>query len=264
MIWKTLNELINKPKKNTNVSKTFVEACSTNAINNPKEIADKFNEYFINIGPNLANKIKCNENDNFQNYLIGNYESMFLNPITEFELEKEIQNMNSNKCSGYDCINTKVIQLSAKEISMPLTHIFNLTFLTGVIPDDLKIALVTPIFKGNDEQKFQNYRPISVLTCFSKLLEKHMAKRLNSFIITNNILTKHQYGFRKNRSTELAIIDFVDKITKAIDEGKTQSAFFFVGDCLPLCFAQQLTNHKSRWVYKDLIKSSQVTLTLDM
>jgi retron-type reverse transcriptase len=84
----------------------------------------------------------------------------------------------------------------------------------------LKIALVTPIFKGNERNRFENYRPISVLNYFSKLLEKLMAARLTKFIEKNNVLSKHQYGFRKNRSTELAVLDFTDKITKAIDEGK--------------------------------------------
>lgn len=83
---------------------------------------------FINIGPNLANKIKCNENDSFEKYLNGNYQSsMFLDPITEYELEKELENMKPNKSSGYDGINTKIIKLSAKEISKPLTsNIYNL------------------------------------------------------------------------------------------------------------------------------------------
>jgi sarcosine oxidase/L-pipecolate oxidase len=98
--------------------------------------------------------------------------------------------------------------------------VFNLTFLTGTIPDDLKIALVTPIFKANEKNEFKNYRPISVLTCFSKLLEKLMYKRLIHHIEKINILTQRQYGFRENSSTELAIIELVDRITKAIDKGE--------------------------------------------
>ena len=116
-------------------------------------------------------------------------------------------------------IHTNIAKLSVKEISKPLTHIFNLTFSTGIIPDNLNVAMITPIFKGNDAMNFENYRPISDLVCFSKLLERLMINRLSKFIDKNKILSKHQYGFRKNRSTEHAIIDFVDKITKAIDEG---------------------------------------------
>jgi hypothetical protein len=111
-------------------------------------------------------------------------------------------NTNSNKSCGYDGISTNVLKRIAKEISKPLTYIFNLTFSNGIIPDKLKIALVTPIFKGNERNRFENYRPISVLNYFSKLLEKLMAARLTKFIEKNNVLSKHQYGFRKKRSTE--------------------------------------------------------------
>jgi hypothetical protein len=117
--------------------------------------------------------------------------------------------LNSKKSPGYDGISSQVIKAIGTEISEPLSHIFNLTFLSGTIPDDLKIALVTPIFKANENNEFKNYRPISVLTCFSKLLEKLMYKRLISHIEKNKILTQNQYGFRENRSTELAIIELV-------------------------------------------------------
>jgi sarcosine oxidase/L-pipecolate oxidase len=165
--------------------------------------------------------------------------SLFLNAITENELEIELENMKSNKSSGYDSINAKIIKIIAKEISKPLTHIFNLSFSYGIIPDNLKVELITSIFKCNEDNKFENYRPISVLTCFSKLLEKLVVKRLKQFIDKNNILSKHQYGFRQNRSTEHAIIDFVDKITTAIDQGK-----FSVGIFLDLSKAFETINHK--------------------
>ena len=134
--------------------------------------------------------------------------------------------MNAKKSPAYDGISSQVIKAIATEISEPLSHIFNLTFFPGTIPDDLKIALVTPIFKANENNEFKNYRPISVLTCFSKLLEKLMYKRLINHIEKNNILTQHQYGFRENRSTELAIIELVDRVTKAIDRGEYTIGIF--------------------------------------
>ncbi len=152
-----MNYLI-KPTKNNKLTKTFVESNSSNIIEDPEEIANKFNDYFINIGPNLAKKIKCNDNDAFEKYLNGSYQSsLFLNAITENELEIELENMKTNKSSGYDGINAKIIKIIAKEISKPLTHIFNLSFSSGIIPDNLKVALITPIFKSNEDNKFENY-----------------------------------------------------------------------------------------------------------
>ncbi len=226
-----LNELLNKLSKNIKLSKTFVESCSSNIIEDLNEIASKFNDYFINIGPTLANRIKHNENESFEKYLSVSYQSnFFLNAITEheleLELELELENMKLNKSSGYDGINAGITKITAKDISKPLTHIFNLSFSSGIIPDNLKVALVTPILKGNEENRFENYRPISVLTCFSKLLEKLMVKRLINFIDKNKVLSKHQYGFRYNRSTELVVLDFVDKIAKAIEERKFTVGIF--------------------------------------
>ena len=122
-----------------------------------------------------------------------------------------------------------------------------ISFLSGIIPDKLKIAVVTPVFKTNEANKFENYRPISVLSCFSKLLEKIMYKRLIKFIDKNKILSKHQYGFRKNRSTdpgnevatEHALIELIDGITKAIDQGK-----YTIGIFLDLSKAFDTINHK--------------------
>jgi hypothetical protein len=90
----------------------------------------------------------------------GNYRNgMFLAPITENELENEIKSMDSSKSPGYDNISNKILKLTAKEISKPLTHIFNLTFQNGVIPEKLKLAIVTPIFKAGENNKYENYRP---------------------------------------------------------------------------------------------------------
>jgi hypothetical protein len=125
---------------------------SNDTINDPKTIANKFNEYFINIGPNLAKNIKNNSDTNFEKFLIGNYQnSMFLAPITENELENEIRSMDSSKSPGYNNISNKILKLTAKEISKPLTHIFNLTFQNGVIPEKLKLPIVTPIFKAGEK-----------------------------------------------------------------------------------------------------------------
>ena len=111
MVWRTINELLNKPKKNTKLSQSFVETCSSNIIDDPQKIANHFNNYFTNVGLNLANKIKQNNNNSFVNYLKGSYQSnFFLNPVTENELEVELKKMKSNKSCGYDGISTNIAE----------------------------------------------------------------------------------------------------------------------------------------------------------
>ena len=240
LLWIPLNEIMNKrTRKNNLLPKKFAGNNSEEMITNPHEIADKFNEYFINVGPGIAKKLP-NSDRTFNEYLFNKCKnSFFIEPVTKFDVEAEIKNLNSQKSPGYDGISIKIIKTVANEISEPLSHVFNLTFLSGTIPDSLKIALVTPIFKDNETNEFKNYRPISVITCFSKILEKLMYRRLIKFIEKNKILTKHQYGFRENRSTELAIIELTDRITKAIDKGEYTYGIF-----LDLSKAFDTINHK--------------------
>ena len=152
----------------------------------------------MKIGPQLAKKIPKNDNITYERYLNGNYvESMFIEPVTEYELQIEINNLSETKSAGHDDISAKMIKIISEEIIKPLTYIYNLSFETGKIPNFLKIALVTPIFKAKENNLFENYRPISVLTCFSKLLEKLMHKRLINYVEKHRILSEHQFGFRK-------------------------------------------------------------------
>ena len=102
----------------------------------------------------------------------------------------------------------------------PLTYLVNSSIEQGIFPSELKIAKVFPIFKAGDEQLITNYRPISVLNFFSKILEKVVANYIVDFLESNNILYEHQYGFRKGHSTNHAVITLVERVAKALDTGK--------------------------------------------
>lgn len=77
--------------------------------------------------------------------------------------------------------------------------------MSGLVPDGIKIAKVIPLFKAGDRQLQTNYRPISILPCFSKIYEKVVYKRMMSYILNFNILNKNQYGFRNKHSTIMAV-----------------------------------------------------------
>ena len=179
---------------------------------NSKEIANKFNDYFVNVGPKLASKIRKSKMS-YTKFLTKRYiNSFFIDPVTEKEVEGEISKLKVDKSCGYDEIPAKIVRNIPSFITKPLTHIFNQSLLSGVIPEQLKIALVTPAFKANDRELSSNYRMISVLPCFSKILEKLMYKRIMKYLDKQNIPFHSQYGLRKNHSTNLATLDLVTEL----------------------------------------------------
>ena len=111
--------------------------------------------------------------NSFSSYLGSNVtESFFITPVTEAEIERELVKLNPNKSCGFDDIHPKVIREIAHLIKQPLKIIYNNSLTTGIIPDQLKVSLMTPIYKSDDETLFPNCRPVAVLPCFSKILEK--------------------------------------------------------------------------------------------
>ena len=134
--------------------------------------------------------------------------------------------MSSYCPTGHDEIPVKLVKEISKHIVKSLTNIYNQSLLTGVIPDDLKIALVTPMYKANSKEEFSNYRPISVLPCISRILEKIMYKRVLKYLEKDNMFFQSQYGFRKKHLTNLATMELTTKILQSIDAKNTQLEYF--------------------------------------
>ena len=112
-------------------------------------------------------------------------------------------------------ISLSIIKRSICSVSSPLTHLVNLSITDGIVSDELKIARVIPIFKSGDKALFSNYTPISVLPCFSEFLKRIIYNRIINYLNDSDVLCDNQYGFRKNRSPSLALIDLCDKISSA-------------------------------------------------
>ena len=113
----------------------------------------------------------------------------------------------------------KLLKNIKYEIAIPLTIAINHSMEMGMVPKSLKVAKIIPIYKSKDKLVLSNYRPISLLSSFSKMLEKVLHKRLYRHMLS--LFTSKQYGFRKSRSTSHAVIDFVLRTTQALDERET-------------------------------------------
>ena len=218
-MWKQLGYLLNtknSKSKRSSVNKLIIDG---KTVSNDKEIANALNSYFLNVGPNLANKVN-HSSASHKDYLLNpTTDTVFLTPTDSIEISKEISSLK-NKKSGIDIFKTSLIKFMKDEIIEALVIIFNKSFSEGQFPNMLKIAKVIPVFKGGESTDPNNYRPISLLSIFDKLLEKVMYKRISCFLSKHKILYKFQFGFRKNHATTHALIDVMDYIYKSLDEGK--------------------------------------------
>ena len=200
MTWQIMKELTGKTKHNScNLPKMLSKDGRT--IYNANEIADEFNNLFTNVGPNLAEKIPQSDKS-FKEYLSQSDILMENDELSFEEFEIAFNSLKRNKASGIDGLNCNTIIDNYNEIKLPLFNIYQSSIKEGIFPDKLKIAKVTPIFKAGDAASLGNYRPISVLPVFSKILERIMYNRVYSFLSKNNLLFSRQFGFQKGTSTE--------------------------------------------------------------
>ena len=138
----------------------------------------------------------------------------------------EIIKSLENKSTGPSSIPLKMLSVIPDLIILPLAYIINMSFLTGEYPDMLKIVKVIPIHKGGSTQDINNYRPISLLSIFDKIIEKLVHKRLYNFLLEHNILYQSQFGFRKNNTTVYALAQITGMIKVSIDNGKFGCGIF--------------------------------------
>ena len=212
--WKILNEVMGKKKTNLQRNEKIIE--NNTEITNPQDIANSFNSYFVNLGPELASKIESNDT-HFKQFLPAPLQnSFFFNPTNAYEIIKVTLSLNSSKSYSHDEISTSLLKQIISTIALPLSYIFNLSFSSGIFPNSLKIAKVIPVHKKDDPLKVSNYRPISILPSISKVIERLVYNRLYTFLTLHNLLNPNQYGFRKNHSTDLALIHLYDKITNSM------------------------------------------------
>jgi len=211
--WKHINSLIKK-HSNQNIPKYFTH--HGKLLKNPHEIANAFNDYYINIGHSIANTISQPTTQSNTLPIVNQAQSLYLTPTTEVEVIQIIEKLKPKTSCGHDNVSAKLMKLTSLAIITPLTHLMNLSLQNGIVPDQMKCAKVLPIFKSGECDKIKNYRPISLLPSFSKVLEKIVHKRLFQFLTNNNLLFASQYGFRKYYSTELGILEFQNRIISHI------------------------------------------------
>ena len=196
MLWTGIKAIINiKRNKFYNISHLTQNG---KRIDNPKDFAQVFNQYLTNIAAKIDENIPRTRKSPFDYLGKMNEPTFFLSPIDSAEVESIISNLKKGNSVGPYSIPGDLLKVLNELISPLLVMLINESFSTGIFPDKLKIANVIALHKKGATDDPGNYRPISLLSVFSKIFEKIMHKRLYNFLEVNDILHPLQFGFRKN------------------------------------------------------------------
>ena len=190
-------------------------------------IADNFNRFFASIGEmNKTNTVE-HMDSSYTDYLTNQIDSNFAFRLIDNRYTlKIIKDIKMSLSNGHDGISPELLKLVNDDISSCITLIINQSLTSGIFPDKLKIAKVTPVHKTCDKKHINNYRTISVLPVISKVFETVIFDQLTEYFTNNNLFNSQQYGFRKNESTELAALELIDRLLTQLKDFKIPVNFY--------------------------------------
>ena len=224
-IWQGINDIINVK------SRSFVSPTSINSngkiITDPTQISNEFVEHYTSVADKILDERTYNGNGNFKGFLPQpTPDSIVMYPCDVPEVCAVINKFNIHKGTGPNSIPPLFLQHMLSELAVPLSTIANICFATGIHPDKLKIAKITPIYKKGSKLLTCNYRPISLLSNINKLFEKLVFSRVFTFLNNHNTFYKHQYGFRPKHSTNHTLINITETIRDALDKSNFACGVF--------------------------------------
>ena len=222
--WKTINTILNRNRKVNNFPDHII--CKSGKLENLQDIVNEFNDYFCNIGKELAQKIP-NSRRTYNQFLNKQITSNFSFSTVDADLISKVLNSFKPKTSkGTDGISMKLLKSISHIMLEPLKILVNQSLMTSKFPSNLKLAKILPLIKKPNNFNIDNFRPISLLPSISKIIEKCVFLQIYEYFERHELLYASQYGYRKNHSTETACLELVDKLFQQLDEGKSPFCVF--------------------------------------
>lgn len=229
--WQCIKEIIGETRSQQN--QLSLKNANGVVESDPKIVANIFNGYFSSIANDLRLNINKDriyiKNDNIQvDFVKEKYitNSIFLYPTTQMEIKTIINSLSTRKAPGYDLISPALIKNIADSIAEHLTYLVNFSLSSGEFPSDLKNAIIIPLHKKSDKLNPSNFRPIALLSIFSKIFEKILKTRLVNFLENEGFFSKNQFGFQKKLNTENALLDFFGKVFEGMNDGDFCAGLF--------------------------------------
>ena len=225
-LWSGIKSVIDvKRSSNINVINKLKDS-NGNITSDPVVIGHVFNKFFVNVSHDITKNIpRSNKSPvDFMGDRVRN--SFFTAPSVPFEISDIISALKSGKPLGQNSIPMKTLKCLSPLISFPLSQIVNESLQSGIFPDKMKLAKVIPLFKKGSPLTASNYRPISLLSVFSKTTEKVMYERLYKFLEKHEILYSLQFGFRASHSISHALVSLTEAIKSSLDNRKFGCGIF--------------------------------------
>ena len=240
-LWQNLHDITHKSTKQQT---DFIHDDNGDPILDPETTANKFNEFFTSLHKDLSSSGKkraliSSKLSNFVDSKVPEGIEFNIPPVSASFIHQQLQNLKVNKATGVDDISAKYLKLSASVISQPLASILNLSITSGIYPDDLKKAKVTPIFKKGEKQDINNYRPISVSPVITGIFERHISTCLINFLDAHKLIYEQQSGFRRHHSCQTSLTKMVDNWFTAMNNNEIVGTVL-----LDLSKAFDLVNHQ--------------------
>ena len=226
-IWKCLKEL--NPRIHHSAPNLLKSNGETSTETN--DITNTFNNFFLNLSKHLSSHdIDASRTleitSQYARSKLPDNQQFKIDMIKEHQVFLMLRKLNVSKSSGIDSLGPRILKLAAPVIAKPIAHLINKSIEEGIFPNDLKIAKITPIFKKGERSDPGNYRPISILPTLSKIIEKHIASQLRTFLQNFDLLQKEQSGFREHHSCQTALTKLTDMWLKDIDNGNFTGTSF--------------------------------------
>ena len=224
--WSILKNAINKPTtKSSNIESLNIDGVT---VNDPIVLANALNEFFSKVAIQIAEDIHPVSPQQYDDDAHDDKPLLKFNedPVTPSEILEALDSLQAKTSQDFNGLSMFLVKKLSYQLAKPLCHLFNLSFLQGVVPTQMKIAKIIPIHKGGDRSSMDNYRPISLLSCFSKILEKIVCKRLTLFLENNNLISNSQFGFRSSHSTIHPMIKFMNFVSEALNKKQHTIAIF--------------------------------------
>ena len=201
-------------------------------------MAEEFNDFFTKVGRSIANSVEPTVIKPTDYLTNAPPPPIRFDNISQHQVVDIISAMEPKSSFDASGINIKMLKFIKFQIAKPLSHLFTLSITTGVFPAKLKVSKIIPIFKAGDHSSCDNYRPISLLSSISKILEKIVANSLVNHLEINNVMYENQFGFLRGRSTVHNITKLTNRISQDLNDKK-----FVIGVFLDLKKAFDTVSH---------------------